>query len=263
MSRVLCLVSALVLMGSVCAFGWGREGHAIIADIATKQLNDKARRQVAVLLGEGVTLASIASWGDEVRPQRPETSTWHYINIPVSGAEKDWMKYCPASGCLPKAIEQMSATLRSETASREQKADALKFLVHFLGDLHQPLHVGERGDRGGNDVQTMLNGKPWNLHSAWDTGILMAAVQRNAELGSRLRKGPGWWSRLGMRRGNLAEWVQESAAVSARAVYPELGAERPVVLGESYQAAAVQVIGTQLQRGGVRLARELNRLLGD
>jgi hypothetical protein len=263
MRRVLCFAGLFVFACPVIAYGWGRDGHAIIADIATKHLNDKARRQIAVLLGDGVTLASIASWGDEVRPQRPETSTWHYINIPVSGAEKDWMKYCPASGCLPKAIEQMSATLQSATASRDQKADALKFLVHFIGDLHQPLHVGERGDRGGNDVQTALNGKPWNLHSAWDTGILMAALQRNPELGTRLRKGPGWWRRIGMRRGSLPGWVQESAAVSARAVYPGLGSERPVVLGETYQAAAVEVVGTQLQRGGVRLSKELNRLLGD
>jgi hypothetical protein len=263
MTRLLRYACALLFAGSPALFGWGREGHAIIADIAAKHLSDRARRQVAVLLGENVTLASIASWGDEVRPQRPETSTWHYINIPIAGAKKEWADYCPSSGCLPKAIEQMSATLRSPAASREQKAEALKFLVHFVGDLHQPLHVGERGDRGGNDVPAMLNGRPWNLHSAWDTGILMAALQRDPSLGSRLRKGPGWWSRLGMRRGVLSGWVAETVSVSAKSVYPDVGADRPAELGEAYQAASMRVIGMQLQRGGVRLAKELNWLLDD
>lgn len=240
------------------AFGWGREGHEIIARIAEKYLTKEARAQVAQLLEKGETMGSVASWGDEIRPQRRETGTWHYINIPLNAPRGDWKAYCPATGCVIGVIPKMQETLRSASASRQEKADALKFLIHFVGDMHQPLHTGDNGDRGGNDVQIVYRNRAGNLHSVWDTGLLLSYFDANPGLKNRLLQGPGYWTRRSMRKGTLDGWLWEARDASRDTAYRNLPNERPAQLDAEYAAKAKPVVERQLERAGVRLAKLLN-----
>lgn len=258
------ILAGCVLIAALAppSMGWGRDGHALVAIIAERNLNAKARAEVQRLLAQGETLASIASWADEIRPERRETSTWHYINIPITVKRGDWHTYCPSTDCVISIIPKMQETLRSATAMHQQRYEALKYLVHFVGDMHQPLHCGDNGDRGGNDVQVVFNGKPSNLHAIWDYSILEAAFAQDSQLKARLGNGPGRFSRSGLGKGSLEDWLWESQTASRDVAYKDLPAQRPAVLGAPYTNRALPVIRKQIERAGVRLARILNETLG-
>ncbi len=244
------------------AFGWGREGHRLIAHLAMQHLNGKAKAGVAQLLAQGETLESIASWADEVRNQRRETSTWHYINIPVATPKGDWRPFCPPTGCVVGVIPELIAKVKDTSLTTAQRGEALKFLVHFVGDMHQPLHVGDKGDRGGNDVQVVYLDRPTNLHSLWDTPILDTAEQRDPQLKAKLEKKAGFSERRRHSKGTLDDWAWDAHAASRDIAYGLLPAARPAVLGDDYFARASPVVQAQIRRGGVRLAKILNDTLG-
>lgn len=244
------------------AFGWGKEGHRLIAHLAMQHLNGKAKAGVAQLLAQGETLDSIASWADEVRNRRPETSTWHYINIPVGAARGDWKAFCPQTGCVVGVIPDLISKVKDTALTTEQRAEALKFLVHFVGDMHQPLHVGDKGDRGGNDVRVVFLNRPTNLHSLWDTPILETAEQRDPLLKAKLEKKAGFFDRRRLSKGKLDDWVWQGHAASRDTAYGLLPEARPAVLGDDYFAKASPVVQVQIRRGGVRLAQILNDTLG-
>lgn len=241
-------------------YGWGREGHRVVAHIAAGQLNKHARAEVARLLEAGETLESVASWADEIRPQRRETGPWHYINIPVGDKSGDWKPYCPAEGCVVQKLDALIAYLKSSSGSRVERAEALKFLVHFVGDMHQPLHTGDNRDRGGNDVKTIFRDQPWNLHSVWDTALVEEVEKREPAFREQPGRGLNWFSRCLMRRGRTDKWMWESRDQSRDVAYSLLSAERPAPITESYLATATPVVRKQLKRGGVRLAKVLNQI---
>jgi hypothetical protein len=251
-----------VLILAPAAWGWGREGHAIMGAIAERHLTPEARAAVARLLEPGETLASVGSWADEVRGERRETSTWHYINLPVTEPRGDWRARCPQTGCVISIIPEMMGRLRDPALDRAAKAEALKFLIHFVADLHQPLHTGDRGDRGGNDVAVVFRDRPSNLHSVWDTPILLWMMEQDPALRGRLVRGVSYWTRRRMQQGSVEDWAWEAHSISRDVAYRNLPAGDPAVLGEDYARAVAPVIERQLQRGGVRLARLLNEVLG-
>lgn len=244
------------------AYGWGKEGHRIIAEIAERHLKPGTRQAVASLLQPGETLQSIASWADDIRPQRQATSTWHYINIPIQTPKGDYRPFCPATGCVVGIIDEMKGRLKNSALSREERAEALKFLVHFVGDMHQPLHCGDNKDRGGNDVKVVFRNQASNLHSIWDTSLLMLLLERRPDMKAKLGKGPGYWARQSMHKGTTTDWVWESQGWSRDIAYANLPSSSPAVLGDDYWTKSVPVIEKQLQRGGIRLADLLNEALG-
>ena len=141
------------------------------------------------LLG-GAALDSVATWADDHRRDHPETGPWHYINIPLADSSIDMARECPSGDCVIGKTEQFLAVLRDPKADQAAKAEALKYVVHFVGDLHQPLHDEGNGDRGGNGRHVAFEGHSDNLHWVWDTGLL-ERVNRNtealaAELASRI-----------------------------------------------------------------------------
>ena len=149
----IALITALLLLPSL-AFAWGPEGHAIIAQIAEDRLAPAARQQVDQLL-DGDSLAVVASWADEIRIHRPDTAQWHFVDIPKNANDYDPARDCrptPRGDCIIAAIDRELAILRDASADKDKRAEALKFIVHFVGDLHQPLHCADDHDRGGNDV---------------------------------------------------------------------------------------------------------------
>lgn len=250
----------LLILAASTAWGWGREGHDLIGRIAARHLSPEARAGVAALLESGETLASVGSWADEIRGQRRETSTWHYINLPITEPRGDWRAWCPPTGCVVSVIPDMIARLRDPSLDRAAKAEALKFLTHFVGDLHQPLHTADRGDRGGNDVPVVFLDRPANLHSVWDTPILRWMFEQEAGLAERLAGGVNYWERRKMEAGSLDDWAWEAHGISRDVAYRDLPDGNPVVLGEAYARRAAPAIELQLQRAGVRLARLLNEV---
>lgn len=236
---------------------WGRVGHRIVARIAAGRLSPKVRREVGTLLGEQ-SMAEIAPWADEVRPDRPETSNWHYVNIPVIDSVYRPDRHC-ADGCIIKATEAQLAILRDRSQPRERRAEALKYVVHFVGDLHQPLHAGDRGDRGGNDVTVWHSLRRTNLHSLWDSRLIEAFGKSEQELVTELEREARTRDTASITRGTIVDWTLESHDVSRDYVYPELPAWHFIT--QRYVDNAEPIVREQLLRGGVRLAALLEQAL--
>ena len=160
----------LVLAFPPPAFAWGKAGHCVVATLASSLLTPEARSQVADLLGPNVALAAIATWADEVRSSRPNTGPWHYVNIPRGATEYNSARDC-AHGCVVSTIDQSLGLVRDTSKDRTVREEALRWIVHFVADLHQPLHVIAE-DRGGNDVLVRFNGRQTNLHRLWDGDVI-------------------------------------------------------------------------------------------
>src|SRR5579863_163076 len=129
--------------GSLPALAWGPEGHDLVARIAEAQLTPTAREQVAAILGPNATMASISSWADQVRRQRSATAPWHYVDIPINKPHYDRTRDCAKDNCVVQQIEVEKAALRSPSTSETDRREALMFLIHFIGDMHQPLHSSD------------------------------------------------------------------------------------------------------------------------
>jgi hypothetical protein len=250
--------AALVVALPAGSFGWGREGHQLIARIAFQHLDKKAQTAIGGLLDPGETLESISTWADEVRPKRNETATWHYINIPLS-ERTDWKKYCPASGCVIETVIKMEQRLRNASLPRAERREALFFFVHMLSDLHQPLHVGDNGDRGGNDIKTVYRNYAGNLHSLWDTSLILGYKETDPAMFGRLARPASSWEKWRSAGGSPVDWAWQSHAVSREVAYPNLPKGQPAQLGELYAAAAKPHVEKQLRRAGLRLAAALNK----
>lgn len=165
-------------------YAWAREGYEIVAMIAEQRLQPDVREAVTILLG-ATAFIEASMWADQVRGK--ETAAWHYVNIPIDEDAYDSDRHCPKQQCVVAQIERFRNVLADKAADARKRQNALKYLIHFVADLHQPLHAGDNHDRGGNDVQVEFlgqtinpyNHKAWNLHAVWDSGIL-EAHERNA-----------------------------------------------------------------------------------
>jgi len=239
---------------------WGPTGHQVVSRIAMAHLNAKARSEVAKLLEEGESPVSISSWADAVRPARRETGPWHYINLPIWVTDGDWRAFCPAEGCIVRKVEELIAYLKSGEGDHTQRAEALKYLIHFMGDLHQPMHSGDRKDRGGNDTPVVFFDRATNLHAIWDTPIVERLFEREPQLKARLDEKIDLEQRKELEAGSVDAWVWESHDVAATVAYRYLTEQKPPVIGSEYQSQAEVAAWKQLRRGGVRLARVLNEI---
>lgn len=257
--RTAAVLMALVMMAE-SAWGWGATGHRTIAQIAQVHLNRRAAAEIAKLLEENESIVTVASWADAVRPQRKESAPWHYVNIPIWAAKGDWGLYCPAEGCVVRKVKDLITYLKSGEGDRTERAEALKYLVHFMGDLHQPMHVGDRKDRGGNDTPVVFFDKAANLHSIWDTPVVERLFEREPELKATLDTRMDLDERRALEAGSVDDWVWEGQAISGTVAYRYLTAPAPPVLGAEYQAQAEMAAWGQLRKGGVRLARVLNEI---
>jgi hypothetical protein len=237
--------------------GWGGEGHSLVARLAAARLTPAAAARVAEILGPNVSLASIASWADEVRRSRAATAPWHYIDIPIDKPHLDMKRDCPNNNCVLAKIEEFQHTIADPNVTAEQRQEALKFLVHFIGDIHQPLHCSDNKDTGGNDVKLEFGGRPTNLHSLWDSAMIgklgtedALFAELNADLGKHEKK---------MRKGDDRDWAEQSHKLGQKIVYGKLPKTAPIKVDASYEAIADPVIKEQLERAGARLAKVLNQ----
>lgn len=238
-------------MFPLSAFAWGATGHQVIGALAEKQLTANARVQVQTLLAleSGSTLASISTWADERK--NSTTARWHFMNFPRTSCNYDQARDCPDGDCLVGAIDRQLNILKADVTDL-QRLQALKYLVHFIGDLHQPLHLGYLDDRGGNQYQIQAYKRGSNLHALWDSGLIKF-VSDDTKV---------WVDRLFTRplpaRVNLIDPVrvaEESCRVVATpGFYPDRKVEAP------YVDRWTPVLEQQLVLAGARLARILNRL---
>lgn len=255
------LLAACLLLVCTPVFAWSEFGHQLVGELAERQLSETARVQIAELLRDepDTTLASIAAWPDTVRdlPQYKATSPLHYVNIHDAACRYDAARDCADGRCIVAAIPLYAAQLADPSLPPEQRAEALKFLVHFVGDVHQPLHAGNRADKGGNEFQINLGGEGTNLHSVWDYHILRSAKLDLATYADRLdarrREAPG------LANGDAAAWAMESCSMLAsRAIYPD----KPGKLDPSYLVRTRPDVESRVIQASERLATLLEQALG-
>jgi hypothetical protein len=255
--RALTLV---LLCSTAPGFAWGPEGHRLVARLAQDRLTPEAAARVQATLRPGESITSLASWADEVRKTRKETEPWHFINVEITGSGLDMQRDCPVAGCVVSKIEQFRHDWRDTGLSAEQRREALLFLVHFVGDMHQPLHCADDHDKGANEVTVDFEGVRMNLHRLWDSGLLDRMPSEDQlfvtlEKSITPAKAAEWF------RGGVEAWAEESFEVARRAIYGELphndGGAMPV-LGDAYARAAEPVIEVQLEKAAARLAALLN-----
>jgi hypothetical protein len=267
------IMAVLLVMATIeSAFAWGSEGHSIVAEIAQRRLSPKAERMVERLLGRGHSLAAIASWADDVREERPSTKQWHFVDIPVDDKRYDPAKECAPSqdgDCVIAELDRLRTALSCAPGMRA-KREALKFAVHFVGDIHQPLHTVAE-DFGGNaiPVQIAMRGrkctgvcqiKPYasNFHAAWDVDLIEATVWDWGAYVDRLES--GWLKsaearKRGVDEGTPQQWALETHA-AAQVVWHRLPADH--TLDDSYYRDVLPIMDRQLGLAGLRLARFLN-----
>ncbi|HEY6273763.1 MAG TPA: S1/P1 nuclease [Terriglobales bacterium] len=242
------------------AFGWGHEGHQVVALIAGHNMTPAALERAKAILG-GASLEDVASWADDYRHDHPETGPWHYIDIPLADSKIDMARECPDGQCVIGQTEHFLTVLKDPAADPATKAKALKFVIHFVGDLHQPLHDEDNGDKGGNERHVIFDGRPDNLHWVWDTGLLEDIGRNPEELAAELEAKITPQDRAEWMKGSMEDWVLEGHRLAQRVAYGDLGSENPASITPAYERQADPVIETQLEKAGVRLAYLLNDAL--
>lgn len=277
-----CFALVLVLAGAPSAWAWGCAGHQIVAYIALRHLDPGTRAAVDAILAAdtraesrgftcpGVGLAPLvaaANWADAVR--NGATAPEHYVDLPLSltadspHARELYEQAC-ADRCVSWAIDHYAEQL-ANAGNAQIRGTALRYLEHFVGDVHQPLHDEDDGDRGGNSVKVYLPGghRQTNLHAAWDTGILasLEGGLDNESFAARLdaKLGRAADAELATDSDDPEVWAWESHALAAHA-YRSLPADGRE-LSPAYILQAQPIMEWQLECAGIRLARLLERLL--
>jgi hypothetical protein len=243
------------------AWAWGRRAHRASAKLADLRLTPAAKAAVRDLLESGESLGDVSTWADEVRRDMPESGPWHYVNVPITESRYR-ASFCSGdTGCVVSKIADFRAVLADPKAPREQKQKALKFLVHFVQDMHQPVHVGENHDRGGNDLQVQFFGQGSNLHRVWDSGLLDHAFEDEAALFSEVTRLASEDAASTWEAGTVEDWANESF-LAAQAAYklPATGGplKTGAKLGQAYQDTHLPVATRRVAQSGVRLAAMLN-----
>ena len=260
-TRILAPLAGLILALTAVplpALAWGKTGHRVIGAIAQNHLSPRAATGVKRILGLE-TLAEASTWPDFMRSDPSEfwqhtASPWHYVTVPQG---KTYAAVgAPPEGDAVTALQRFSATIRDPKAPLAGKQLALRFIVHIVGDLQQPLHAGNGTDKGGNEVTVTIAGKPSNLHAVWDTGLVddeqLSYSEMAAWLGARITPADVKdWSTT-----DPTVWIAESAALRVR-IYPDKGVTN---LGYRYVFDHTAQMELRLEQGGVRLAAYLNRL---
>jgi nuclease S1 len=279
----LVFVALCFLLTPLQTLAWGKVGHEIVGDLAQRQLNPKALVEVKRLLATEPepTLAGVSTWADSLRESNPElgkkTGRWHYMNYPREG-ECAFVpaRDCPDGNCLIGAINKNFTVLSDKTRSDQERNEALKFLVHFVGDAHQPFHSGYADDKGGNTFQINYQGKAWkpfnnsdsyaaahpnnwNLHSVWDSLIVESKGLAYREYADVLwKQSPLPFDATKRSDRPAVDWSMESCRIlRADKTYPDTH-----VMKDDYLNKYRATTELRLRQAGARLAAMINFALG-
>jgi len=248
--RVL-LVLLIAIFWPRPGLAWGHEGHQIIALIAEHYMTATAKAKATALL-DGTSIEAVASWADDYRHDHAETAPWHYIDCPLAEPRIDMARDCPHGDCVVAKTEQFLGTLRDPATTKAAKAEALKFVVHFVGDLHQPLHDEDNHDKGGNTRYVVFERHPDNLHWVWDTGLLEHISRDPQALAEELERRITTRDVADWEKGSILDWADEGHQLAQAVAYGDLGNESPAPITAEYERQAGPAIEVQLERAGAR-----------
>jgi hypothetical protein len=257
--------AALVFAGlNPEAMAWGRMAHRASAKLADSRLSPQARAVLRELLLPGESLADASTWADENSRETPGSAAWHFVNVPITAAHYD-PRDCRPRGCVVSKIAEFRATLLDRNAPRFRRRIALRFFVHLVQDLHQPMHVADRNDRGGNNLQLRYGRYDnTNLHQVWDSGLFSQVYHNEDRLYSALEVCAIQPSARDWLKGRTEDWANESLEVGRRAyLIPGSNAilRSGASIGRDYERENLPLAVDRLARSGVRLAALLNVLL--
>ena len=275
--------SVLAFLGASSVDAWGSDGHKIVAQIAQNRLTSGVASKLDKILG-GLKLTDVATWADDVRHQ-PEWSwsaPYHFINVPGGDCAFDYSRDCGDNKCVAGAINNYTAQMTSSDANTA--AVGAKFVIHFVGDIHQPLHTAWTTDLGGNDIDVKLDKwdsycsryPPVNLHSVWDTCMIIAyeakysgdyhtrwekyAAELSSNITSADEKSWGKWT----GKGSVSSWANEGVHFACSKAYSNVDGKYITSTSDNeltadYFFERLQTVEERLKQGGVRLASVLNK----
>ncbi|HEY0326277.1 MAG TPA: S1/P1 nuclease [Allosphingosinicella sp.] len=270
---------AALLGLSAPASAWWDYGHETVARIALDEASLATRVEVRRLLRQGAlletpacpvaTIGEASVWADCIRrgDRFSYTAPWHYQNVNVC-QPFDMASACANGNCVSAQIDRNLRLLKDRTLPRRERLQALLFLIHFVGDMHQPLHAGDRRDLGGNRFRAYYSRIQSNLHAIWDGLLAERSISTPPGDAEGLLSALGPQDRQAMAQGSVEDWARESWEVSRRFAYggvltdpcAEVPAEPPVITQEQVREL-IPVVRTQVTRGGLRLARLLDEAL--
>jgi len=257
--KLFSFVLSFCFMGVVSAntIFWGQTGHRVVGEIAQKHLTKKAKKNLIKLLGkEG--LAMVSTYGDDIKSDRSfdKFKPWHYINF--NDDETIETATPNAKGDIVRGIEICIKKIKAESTPKEEKVMYLKLLVHFIGDLHQPLHIGRPGDKGGNDLKVKWFWKDSNLHRVWDSGMINSFGMTYSELSDNLDVFSANQIKE-VQKGTVVDWMKDTRKMTKQ-VYQS--AKNGDSLNYRYMYLHFDKVKRQLQKGGYRLAKVINDIFG-
>jgi len=281
---VTCLAAGLLLVTAPQAFAWGPQGHRTIGAIADRLLTPAAHAAVLQILADDrdkfgkpsgrTTLEAVSEWSDEVRGTAADHPAWHYDDLPICGAA-DKRRYCPDGQCNSEQLKRLIAVLGDTRAAAGERDEALKWVVHLAGDLHQPLHAADNADHGGNLVPVALEGVHTrgreNLHRAWDNDLVQLALHAHSrqqpprDIDALVTEARNLGREVG--QGSPDSWAKESNNLARNVAYRYPGfacnsiPSGIVVLDAAYLDDAGLVVRERLLLAGARLATLLNTTL--
>ncbi len=254
----------ILIITAICLFNlsssntiedWGQTGHRVVGEVASNHLTKKTKKELNKLLN-GMSLAVASTFADEIKSERSFDTyrPWHYVNIPF---DKTYHEIVPnEKGDIIMGIEHCIRVLKDVESSNEDKAFYLKLLIHFVGDLHQPLHLGLEEDKGGNDIQVRWFNEGTNLHRVWDSNMIDSYQMTYTELTHNLPRITKE-EKQKIQNGTLLEWLEQERELTKK-IYKS--AEIGEKLGYRYMYDHFSTLKSQLQKGGLRLAKILNEI---
>ena len=249
---------------ALACISWGTTGHFSVGLIAERHLTPKAKNAIQDLLGTE-SLSGISSWADDVRGESDykHTGPWHYINLPLglSSVSFEQKVTTMSEDNVYKAVLHCERDLRSSTTSRKEKTEALKFLTHFIGDLHQPMHVSRAEDKGGNTIVVNYKGESSNLHAVWDSKLIEDQGLSYKEIADKFDTASAPQI-LHWQSDSLIQWLWESYTISSR-LYKEVEDMKSPDLKKAYYKEHISTVDLRLEMAGIRLAGILNSIFDD
>jgi hypothetical protein len=249
------LLFCLSLFISVEAFSWGATGHRVVGLIASKHLSAKAKKNLIKILGQN-SLSEVSNWMDEVRSDSTYKGMedWHWVTIETGKTYEQSPKN--PKGDVIATIERIVGELKKHNLDKKIEEEYVKILVHLVGDIHQPLHVGCCDDQGGNKVKVKWFGRETNLHSTWDSNMIDDTKLSYTELASYLDE-PEPSVIAGLQKNSVLDWANES--MSYRKQVYEIGDGN---LSYKYSYKNLPAVKQRLLQAGIRLAGILNDIYG-
>jgi len=255
---------ALIPQAVSSAHAWGRDGHRAVCHIAWTSLADSTRGKILDLLDikTETEFADSCYWADEVRAERPETASWHYVNVPKAARSVDLARDCPKpASCVVEQIERHAEIVASD-APKAERAEALKFLAHFVGDLHQPLNIGYAEDGGGNRITGMFRGQQTDMRYIWDIGLLETLVPTGVDAAGAISKAAWLRGRSGgTERKTPLDWANDTLWITLSPATGYVGNPGGGVFDDIYIRQNRTTALAQIDRAGARLAHLLNAAL--